>query len=142
MRRLLLAVLLLSSFCYLKGQNITNEIIATQIERMTDRNDEEADYSEEMENYLHILDNKININDTDELSQLSELNIINITTVEKVNEYRKKYGDIIHINELKYIEGIDEITFQLLKNFVVFKRDESCKPYSGRHYNTSASLFI
>ena len=92
MRRLLLAVLLLSSFCYLKGQNITNEIIATQIERMTDRNDEEADYSEEMENYLHILDNKININDTDELSQLSELNIINITTVEKVNEYRKKYG--------------------------------------------------
>ena len=124
MRRLLLAVLLLSSFCYLKGQNITNEIIATQIERMTDRNDEEADYSEEMENYLHILDNKININDTDELSQLSELNIINITTVEKVNEYRKKYGDIIHINELKYIEGIDEMTFQLLKNFVVFKRDE------------------
>ncbi|MGN0032341.1 MAG: helix-hairpin-helix domain-containing protein [Candidatus Limimorpha sp.] len=133
MRQLLLTMLILSSLCYLQGQNnLTNEIIANQIERMAERDDDEADYTEEFENYMNILDSKININDIEELSQLVELNIINIFITEKINEYRNKYGDIIHINELKYIEGIDETTFQLLKPLIVFRKENEKKWYKKK----------
>lgn len=107
---------------------ITDELIINQIERMMDNTEEEeVDFTELVESYWAICENKVNINDAEELSQLVEMHLINIFVVEKIESYRKNFGDFQLFDELRYVEGIDELTLSILQPLVCFERKNQNK---------------
>ena len=125
MKRFLIPLLILLP-CMVFAQNtITDEIIIDQIERMLENTDEEVDYTELVENYWQILDNKININNPDELNQLIDLHLVNVFIIENINAYRKNFGDIMMFDELKLVEGIDDMTFSILQPLICFAKQPS-----------------
>lgn len=101
---------------------ITDEVIIDQIERMLEDSEEEVDYTELVENYWQIMDNKININNPDELNQLIDLHLVNVFIIENINSYRKNFGDIMMFDELKLIEGIDDMTLSILEPLICFEK--------------------
>ena len=122
MKRFLIPLLILLP-CVVFSQNaITDELIIDQIERMLDDSDEELDYTELIENYWHILDNKININNPDELNQLIDLHLVNVFIIENINTYRQNYGDIMMLDELKLVDGIDDMTLSILQPLIYFEK--------------------
>lgn len=122
MKRLLIPILILLP-CMVFAQNtITDEVIIDQIERMLEDSEEEVDYTELVENYWQILDNKININNPDELNQLIDLHIVNVFIIENINSYRKNFGDIMMFDELQLVEGIDDMTLSILRPLICFEK--------------------
>ena len=122
MKRFLTPILILLP-CLVFAQNtITDDLIIDQIERMVDDSDKDVDYTELIEDYWTICENKININNPDELNQLIELHLVNIFIIDNINSYRKDFGDIVNFDELKFVEGIDEMTFNILKPLICFER--------------------
>ena len=115
MKKLLIPVLIMLPCVAFAQNEITNEIIIDQIERMMENSDEDVDFSELTETYWTICENKININNPDELNQLIELHLVNVFIIEKINDYRKHFGDIMMFDELQFIDGIDEMTLNILK---------------------------
>lgn len=107
---------------------ITDDIITDQIERMMENSEEEVDYSELIEAYWTICENKININNPEELDQLIDLHLVNAITIENINAYRKSFGNFMMLDELNFIEGIDEMTLNILKPLICFEKpDENAK---------------
>ena len=122
MKKFLIPILICLPWSVLAQNTITDDIIIDQIERMVDENDDDVDYSELIENYWDICEHKINVNNPDELSQLIELHLVNIFIVDNINSYRKDFGDIMNYEELKFVEGIDEMTFNILKPLICFEK--------------------
>lgn len=122
MKKFLIPIILMFPLTIFAQNELTDEIIIEQIERMSENGDEDVDFTELLEDYWIICENKVNINNSEELSQLIDLHLINIFIFEKINDYRKKFGDIQLFDELKFIEGIDDITLSILKNLVCFER--------------------
>ena len=114
MKRLLIPILIMLPFALYSQNTITDEIIIDQIERMVENTDDEIDYSELIEEYWTICENKININNPEELNQLIDLHLVNVFIVEKINDYRKQFGDFMMFEELQFVEGIDEMTLNIL----------------------------
>ena len=124
MKRILIPLLIMIPCMVFAQNSITDEIIIDQIERMVENTDDEVDYSELIEEYWTICDNKININNPDELNQLIELHLVNIFIVEKINDYRKSFGNLMMFDELQFIEGIDEMTLSILKPLICFEKPQ------------------
>ena len=127
MKRILLPILIMCPLMIFAQNEITDDIIIEQIEQMCEKSDEEIDFSELIENYWTICENKININDPEKLNQLIELHLVNVFVVENINSYRKKFGDIMLFDELSFVEGIDERTLLILQPLVCFGRDSPRK---------------
>ena len=106
---------------------ITDEIITDQIERMLENSDDEVDFTELIEEYWNICENKININNPDELNQLIDLHLVNVFLVENINDYRKNFGDFMMFDELTYVEGMDEMTLNILKPLICFEKSNEKK---------------
>lgn len=122
MKRFLTPIIILLP-CLVFAQNtITDDIIIDQIERMIDDSDKDLDYTELIENYWTICENKININNPEELNQLIELHLVSIFIVDNINSYRKDFGDIVNFDELRFVEGIDEMTLNILKPLICFEK--------------------
>ena len=122
MKRFLTPLLILLP-CLIFAQNtITDDLIIDQIERMIDDSDKDVDYTELIENYWTICENKINVNNPEELNQLIELHLVNIFIVDNINSYRKEFGNIVNFDELRFVEGIDEMTFNILKPLICFEK--------------------
>ena len=124
MKRFLIPLLIMLPFLALAQNEITDEIIIDQIERMLENDDnaDEVDFTELIENYWNICENKININDAEDLNQLVELHLVNVFIIENINSYRKNYGDYMMLDELQYVEGIDEMTLNILKPLIRFEK--------------------
>lgn len=122
MKRLLISLLICLPWSLYAQNTITDDLIIDQIERMIGDNDEAPDYSQLIETYWDICENKINVNDPEELSQLVELHLVNIFIVENICSYRKDYGDIVNIDELSFVEGIDELTLNIMRPLICFER--------------------
>lgn len=99
-------------------------MIINQIEKMVDNNEEETDYTELIEAYWDLCENKININEGEELSKLIEFHLISTYLIESVNEYRKNFGNIMFIDELKTIDGFDELTISILEPIICFENQQ------------------
>ena len=127
MKRIIIPILLMCPLVIFAQNQVSDEMIIEQLEQMLENSDEEIDFSELIENYWNICENKININNTDELSQLIDLHLVNIFIVEKINDYRKNFGDFQFFEELDFIEGLDERTLNILKPLVCFGRDSPDK---------------
>lgn len=104
--------------------NALNELLIQQVERMAEDGDEYIDYEDLLENYIFFSENPINLN-SDEAAQLVELQLINAFQYEELNNYRRYYGDLLFLEELKMVEGFDEQTIRLLKPIVCVRKDDS-----------------
>lgn len=124
MKRFLIPLLIMFPFAIFAQNNITDDIITDQIERMIENTDDEVDYSEIIEEYWTICENKININNPDELNQLIDLHLVNVYIIDKINDYRKNYGNLMMLDELQFIEGIDELTVNILKPLIIFEKPQ------------------
>ena len=122
MKKFIIPILIMLPFSLWAQNTITDDIIIDQIERMIDDNDNDVDYSELIENYWDICEHKINVNNPEELNQLIELHLVNIFIIDNINTYRKDFGDIMNFEELKFVEGIDEMTFNVLKPLICFEK--------------------
>lgn len=127
MKRLLIPILILCPMMIFAQNEITDDIIIEQIERMIENSEEEIDFTELIENYWTICENKVNINDSEELIQLIDLHLVNIFIIENINKYRQDFGDFRMFDELSFVEGIDERTLITLEPLVCFGRDSSNK---------------
>ena len=124
MKRILIPLLIMLPCLAYAQSDITDEIIIDQIERMLENDDnaDELDFTDLIENYWNICENKININNAEELNQLIELHLVNVFIIENINSYRKDFGDIMMLDELTMIEGIDEMTLNILKPLICFEK--------------------
>lgn len=122
MKRFLTLVLFLLPFMVFTQTTVTDDIIIDQIEKMIDNSDNDVEYAELLENYWTICEDKININNSDELNQLIELHLVNVFIIENINNYIKNFGDIINFDELRFVEGIDEMTLDILKPLIRFEK--------------------
>lgn len=124
MKRFLIPLLIILPLTASAQNNITDEIIIDQIERMMEMSEEELDFSEIIEEYWTICENKININNPDDLNQLIELHLVNVFIIEKINEYRKNFGNFMMFDELQFVEGIDEMTLNILQPLICFEKPQ------------------
>lgn len=124
MKRFLIPLLIILPLTASAQNNITDEIIIDQIERMMEMSEEELDFSEIIEEYWTICENKININNPNDLNQLIELHLVNIFIIEKINEYRKNFGNFMMFDELQFVEGIDEMTLNILQPLICFEKPQ------------------
>lgn len=122
MKRFLIPILIIFPCMIFAQTTITDDIIIDQIERMLDDSDNEVDYNELIDNYWDICEHKINVNNTDELNQLIELHLINVFIIEDINSYRRNFGDIINFEELRFVEGLDEMSLNILKPLILFEK--------------------
>ena len=129
MKPVYLFILMVLPVCCLAQSTVTDELIVSQIERMVENTDDEVDYTELLEEYWSICENKVNINDAEELNQLIELHLVSVFVVENIQAYRKDFGDIMIMDELKYVDGIDELTLSILQPLICFEK-------SGKKKNT------
>ena len=124
MKRLLIPILIMFPLTAFAQNSITDDIIIDQIERMLENTEDEVDFTELVEEYWTICENKININNPEELNQLIELHLVNVFIVEKINDYRKIFGDFMMFDELQFVEGIDEMTLSILKPLICFEKPQ------------------
>ena len=127
MKRFLIPLLIMLPLMAVAQNTITDEIITDQIERMLENSDDEVDFTELIEEYWNICENKININNPDELNQLIDLHLVNVFLVENINDYRKNFGDFMMFDELTYVEGMDEMTLNILKPLICFEKSNEKK---------------
>ena len=132
MKRFLIPILIMLPCLAFSQNDITDEIIIDQIERMMENSEEEIDFAELIEEYWTICENKININNPDELNQLIELHLVNVFIVEKINDYRKNYGNFMLFDELTFVEGIDEMTLNILKPLICFEKPQEKEKLRAR----------
>ena len=122
MKRFLIFVLLMLQMSVFAQNTITDDIIIDQIERMLESSEDEIDFTDLIEQYWTICENKININNPEDLNQLLELHLVNVFITEKINDYRKNFGNFMMFDELQFIEGLDELTLNILKPLVCFEK--------------------
>lgn len=135
MKRFLIPLLIMLPCLAFAQNDITDDIIVDQIERMleNEENADEIDFTDLIENYWNIFENKININNEEELNQLIELHLVNIFIIENINSYRKNFGDITMIDELSFIEGIDEMTLNVIKPLICFEKPKEKEKWRAKN---------
>lgn len=133
MKKFLATILFFIPVIVFCQNDITDELIINQIEKMIDNNEEETDYTELIESYWDLCEQKINVNNPEELSQLIEFQLISTYIIESINEYRKNFGDILFFDELKTIDGIDEMTISILEPLLCFEKKETSKKDSFKN---------
>ncbi len=94
-----------------------NEMIANQIESISESSDAVLDYSDLIEEYLFLAENPINLN-SDEMNQLRNLNLISEFQLENLHNYIRQYGYLLSAFELEAIEGFDAQTIALIRPLV------------------------
>ena len=119
MRLALLFLIILFASHSINAQT-NDDLIIKQIERMSENSEGECDYSETIETYWEITDNTININ-SDDIEQLADLKFLNVFQIENIKKYRKDFGDILFIDELYEVEGLDTLSIETIKPLICFQ---------------------
>lgn len=138
-------ITLLFSIVFLTHQiikaQINNDLIIQQIERISRNNDEENDYSEMIEAYWSLTYNPININ-SDDIYQLAEFKFINVFQLENIRNYIRHYGNILFIEELYEIEGLDTISVEIMRPLICFqnRHDDKIKLKDSFKYGKNRIL--
>lgn len=71
------------------------------------------DFEELLAEYEFCREQPININ-SENTSRLSEMGLLSVFQLEALKQYRKRYGDILYIEELLMVEGFDERTVAVI----------------------------
>ena len=124
MRKIIPLFIFSISFQNVYCQHI-NEMIIEHIERMSEDNeDENYDYSELIEYYYNITENPININ-SDNIEALAEFKFLSVFQLESIKKYRRIYGDILFVEELHEVDGMDETTIEIIKPLICFEHNKT-----------------
>ncbi len=89
------------------------------IESVVENLEEEADASVILEDLEGFAQNPLNIN-TASREQLSRLHLLNTIQIEKLTEYREKYGPVLSIYELNAINGFNPDILERMAPFIWF----------------------
>lgn len=92
---------------------LLGEYLARQLEELAENSDENADFTDLLDAYLYYSENKIDLNGP-QVGELEALRLLNSFQVEKLIEYRKRFGPLLTVYELGLIEGFDETTLEVL----------------------------
>ena len=140
MKRLafVIAFLIIASFAKAQvasdtlGTEALNRLLIEQVERLAEESDDDIDFEDLLENYIFLSDNPVNLN-SDEVIQLVELRLISLFQYEALQEYRRKFGDFLLLDELKMVERFDEQTAALILPVVCIGKDQGKnKPTLGK----------
>lgn len=122
MSKYIVLLLLTFSSVYSYTQ-INNDLIIEQIERMTEGSEDEYnDYSELVETYWSLTENPINVN-SDDIDQLAEFKFISIYQLESIKNYRRNYGNFQFVEELSEVEGLDDLSIEMIKPLISFEKN-------------------
>ncbi len=92
---------------------LLGEYLARQLEELAENSDENADFTDLLDAYLYYSEQKIDINGP-QVSELEALRLLNSFQMEKLLEYRKRFGPLLSVYELGLIEGFDDATLEVL----------------------------
>jgi hypothetical protein len=111
------ATLISSHVLFAQDENLTilTEILSSEAFFSMDLSDEEMQARSEVLQELML--SPVNIN-TNRVVELAEIGLITEFQLNKLNEYKFRYGSLLSINELRFIEGWDEDTFYRLSPFI------------------------
>lgn len=134
--------LIIISICYRVNAQINNDLIIEQLERMSEDNEGESDFSDLLETYWNLTENPIDLN-SDDIEQLTELKLISIFQLENIKKYKHDYGDFQLIEELYEVEGLDTICIEIIKPLICFNddSDDGIKFRDIHKYGKSKILF-
>ncbi len=115
------------------------EAIISRIENIAERSEQELDYSDLLDGLYYYLENPLNINYA-EFDEFKQLLFLSDFQINKIIEYRNRYGNFLTLYELQAIEGMDEALIRLLIPFISVSQEKSSytiKPKNvfkyGRH---------
>lgn len=106
-------------------------LVAEQMEESARALEINSDQYEIIRTYEYYFRHKINLNGND-IRKLSELHLLSEFQVNKIREYRRKYGNLLTLYELLYIEGLDETDIRKIFDVVDVKPGEERKKFSIR----------
>jgi len=97
----------------------TNTIFITdRMEDVASSVDGALDYSDLVDDYVYYAKNRLNLNDQDDIDKLLELNLINHEQANQLRIYIITNGPLLSLMELKYINGFDAASLQIMLPFV------------------------
>ncbi|MBK9290069.1 MAG: helix-hairpin-helix domain-containing protein [Bacteroidetes bacterium] len=92
---------------------LLGEYLARQLEELAENADETADFTDLLDAYLFYSEQKIDLN-SPQISELEALRLLNSFQIEKLTEYRRRYGPLLSVYELGLIEGFDDMVLEVL----------------------------
>ncbi len=96
---------------------MTEQELRDRIEAIADQLDADLDYSELIENLRYYLERPLNLNFASR-EDLSKLIFLNEIQIYHIIAYRETYGYFTTLYELQGIEGMDDMTIQLILPFI------------------------
>lgn len=99
------------------------EAIINRIENIAEQTDQELDYSDLLEGVYYFLEHPLNLNYAT-FDEMKQLLFISDYQINKIIEYRNKYGKFLTIYELQAVEGIDSELIDLLKPFITVSQEK------------------
>ena len=104
------------------GNDALRQLLINQVERLAEDSDEGVDFEDLLEGYLFLNENPVNLN-SEETVRLVELHLLSDFQHEALQDYRRRYGDFLFLDELKMVEGFDGPTLALLFPVVYIGKD-------------------
>ncbi len=123
MKWIKLCILIFPFICLTLKAQTPDEKIRLLLENLVEETEGELDYSDIVDTYNHLAEKKININ-SDDLSILVEFHFLDPFQLEKIKEYRYKYGDITIMEELSMIDELTEDDISILMAIIKFSDEE------------------
>ena len=119
--------------------NVVDEVLAD----VAEAGDEESEETAEMdfEYWENLVEAKIDIN-TDNINELRSLPLLNDIQIGDIIDYRKKYGDLASIGELKGILSLSRENIRRLSHFVTVNNASLRPQYTLRELLTKGSHSI
>ena len=106
------------------AQTGNNRLLEEYLELFSEKEDYSSDENEILETLQYYIENKINLNDT-ENNNLTDLFFVEQYHINAIRSYIQQYGQMLSINELYLINRIDSTTVSLMLPFV---KVEKVKP--------------
>lgn len=106
------------------AQTGNNRLLEEYLELFSEKEDYSSDENEILETLQYYIENKINLNDT-ENNNLTDLFFVEQFHINAIRSYIQQYGQMLSINELYLINRIDSTTASLMLPFV---KVEKVKP--------------
>lgn len=119
--------------------NVVDEVLAD----VAEAGDEESEETAEMdyEYWENLVETKVDIN-TDNINELRSLPLLNDIQIGDIIDYRKRYGDLESIGELKGILSLSPENIRRLSQFVTVNSASLCPQYTLRELLTKGSHSI
>ena len=112
------------------AQTGNNRLLEEYLELFSEKEDYSSDENEILETLQYYIENKINLNDT-ENNNLTDLFFVEQYHINAIHSYIQQHGQMLSINELYLINRIDSTTVSLMLPFVKVEKVKPEQKTSG-----------